>query len=166
MNRTTIITGGAGSGKSTEACRLAGLYGEDVQFVATCVALDDEMRAKVRRHQDERPAHWSTQERARDIAGALQQRHDASIVDCLTLLVSQMLVEGCGEKEILAEVGCIFESPTHPLFVVTNEVGSGIVPGDPLSRQFREIAGRANRLAALKADEVILMVSGIPVKIK
>ncbi|MGE4158299.1 MAG: bifunctional adenosylcobinamide kinase/adenosylcobinamide-phosphate guanylyltransferase [Planctomycetota bacterium] len=166
MTRTTLITGGAASGKSTEACRLAGLCGRDVQFVATCVARDDEMRAKVRRHQEERPSYWSTQERDRDVAGALKQRHDASIVDCLTLLVSQMLVEGCGEKEILTEVGSIFEKPSHPLFVVTNEVGLGIVPGDPLSRQFREIAGRANRLAAAQADEVILMVSGLPVRIK
>lgn len=166
MSRVTLITGGAASGKSRYACERAGACGPNVLFIATCAPRDDEMRAKVRRHRAERPASWRTEERARDVAGALSPPCDAAVVDCLTLLVSQLLVEGVAEPDILAEVARIFDPPPCPLFVVTNEVGWGIVPESPLGRRFRELAGRVNGLAARRADEVILMVSGLPVRIK
>lgn len=166
MSRITLITGGAASGKSRYACERAAACGPRVLFIATCVPRDDEMRAKVLRHRAERPPAWRTEERARDVAGALSSACDAAVVDCLTLLVSQLLVEGAAETDILAEVDGLFDRPPCPLFVVTNEVGWGIVPESPLARRFREVAGRANRLAARRADEVVLMVSGLPVRIK
>jgi adenosylcobinamide kinase/adenosylcobinamide-phosphate guanylyltransferase len=137
-----------------------------VLFIATCVPGDDEMRAKVRRHRAVRPDSWRTEERARGVAGALTPACDAAIVDCLTLLVSQLLVGGVSEQEILAEVALLFEPPPCPLFVVTNEVGWGIVPESALGRRFRDVAGMVNGLAARRADEVVLMVSGLPVRIK
>ena len=162
----TLITGGAGAGKSRYACERAALCGPKVLFVATCVPCDDEMRAKVERHRAERSRAWHTVERGRGVAEAIAPGYDAAVVDCLTLLVSQMLIEGAAESDVLAEVASIFEGPPCPLFVVTNEVGWGIVPGTPLGRSFRELAGRVNRVAAQQADEVVLMVAGIPVPIK
>jgi adenosylcobinamide kinase/adenosylcobinamide-phosphate guanylyltransferase len=105
-------------------------------------------------------------ERARDTAGALSPRCDAAVVDCLTLLVAQLLLGGAVEREILDEVSSLVDAPPCPLFVVTNEVGWGIVPETAQGRRFREVLGRANRLAAGRADEVVLMVSGLPVRIK
>lgn len=166
MSRITLITGGAASGKSRYACERAAAFGPNVLFIATCVPRDDEMRAKVRRHRAERPAAWRTEERTRDVARVLSPGYDAAVVDCLTLLVSQFLVEGFAEPDILAEVGSLFDPPPCPLFVVTNEVGWGIVPESELGRRFREVAGRVNGLAARRADEVVLMVSGLPVRIK
>jgi len=166
MKHLTLITGGAGSGKSRYACQQANQCGSKVLFVATCVPQDDEMRTKVARHRDERPRTWCTTETARNVAQALRPGFDTAIVDCLTLLVSQMLVEEAAESDILAEVGRLCESASYPIFVVTNEVGWGIVPENALARRFREIAGRANRLAAERADEVVLMVSGIPLTLK
>lgn len=166
MSRITLITGGAASGKSRYACERAAACGPNVLFIATCVPRDDEMRAKVRRHRAERPAAWRTEERARDVAGALSPGYDAAVVDCLTLLVAQLLVEGVPESDIQTEVGSLFDPPPCPLFVVTNEVGWGIVPESALGRRFREVAGRVNGLAARRADEVVLMVSGLPVRIK
>lgn len=166
MKHITLITGGAASGKSRYACERAAACGPNVLFIATCSPRDDEMTAKVRRHRAERPGSWRTEERTRDVAGALTPACDAAIVDCLTLLVSQLLVDGVSEHEILSEVALLFEPPPCPLFVVTNEVGWGIVPESSLGRRFREVAGRVNGLAARQADEVILMVSGLPVRIK
>jgi adenosylcobinamide kinase/adenosylcobinamide-phosphate guanylyltransferase len=166
MSHVTLVTGGAGSGKSRYACDRAAKLGPKVLFVATCEVRDDEMRAKVARHQAERPPSWKTVEATRDVAGSLLKGFDAAVVDCLTLLISQMLVAGAAESDILGEVGRLCESPPYPMFVVTNEVGWGIVPDNELARRFREIAGRANRLAASRADEVVLLVSGIPVPIK
>ncbi len=162
----TLITGGAGAGKSRYACERAARSGPKVLFVATCVPRDEEMRAKVERHRAERSRTWSTVERERGVAEAISPGFDAAVVDCLTLLVSQMLIEGVAESDILAEAATIFEAPPCPLFVVTNEVGWGIVPETPLGRRFRELAGRVNRVAAQQADEVVLMVAGIPVPIK
>ncbi len=164
--RRTLITGGAGAGKSRYACDRAARCGPKVLVVATCVPCDEEMRAKVERHRAARPAAWHTVERDRDVAAAITPDYDAAVVDCLTLLVSQMLEEEAAESDILAEVADIFDAPPCPLFVVTNEVGWGIVPENPLARRFRDLAGRVNRLAAERADEVILMVAGIPVPVR
>ncbi len=166
MSRLTLITGGVASGKSRYACDRASQCGRSVLFVATCEPRDEEMRAKVARHRAERPSHWKTVEAARNVADALSPGFDAAVIDCLTLLVSQLLVDDRPESDILAEVSRICESAPCPLFLVTNEVGWGIVPDNPLARRFREIAGRANRIAAARADEVVLMVAGVPLQIK
>jgi nicotinate-nucleotide--dimethylbenzimidazole phosphoribosyltransferase len=167
--RTTLITGGAASGKSTHALRLACAFGPNVLFVATCIPQDDEMRGKVARHQAERPATWHTVEASRRVCEVLQPGYDGAVIDCLTLLVSQMLVEGMCDEEVYGEVKSLCESArraSYPVVIVTNEVGCGIVPEHPLGRRFRELAGRCNQLAASLADEVVLLVCGVPVTVK
>lgn len=145
----TLITGGAASGKSRYA--IARAHG-NVLFIATCEPRDDEMRAKIRRHQSERPAHWRTLEAWRDIT--IPPGFDAVILDCVTLLVAQCMLAGIEPKIPDAD------------FIVTNEVGLGLVPDNPLGREFRETLGRVNQDLARRAREVVLMVSGIPVRIK
>jgi adenosylcobinamide kinase/adenosylcobinamide-phosphate guanylyltransferase len=163
----TLITGGASSGKSRYACRRASEAGERVLYVATCVARDDAMRAKVKRHQEERPASWQTCERARGVAAALGAGFDAAVVDCLTLLISQMLVDGRPEPEILAEIEALAATrPGYPVFIVTNEVGAGVIPANELARSFAVLQGRANQLVAARADAVVWMVSGQPLQVK
>ena len=166
MRYLVLVTGGVSSGKSRHALARAGAHGSKVLFVATCVPRDDEMRAKVERHRAERPSSWTTVEASRDVAKALRPGFDAAVVDCLTLLVSQMMVEGAPEADILGEVDRLCGAATGPLYVVTNEVGAGVVPESELGRRFREVAGRANQRVAARADEVILMVAGIPVTLR
>lgn len=166
VKSVTLITGGAGSGKSRYALERAAASGPNVLFVATCVPRDDEMRAKVARHRAERPSTWKTVEAVRRLADVFGPGYDAAIVDCLTLFVSQLMLEDAAESDILSEVARLCEAPRYPAFVVTNEVGCGVVPDNALARRFRELAGRANRVAAEIADRVVLMVSGIPVEIK
>lgn len=163
----TLITGGASSGKSRYACRRAAQSGARVLYVATCVAQDDAMRDKVKRHQAERPASWQTCERARSVAAALTPGYDAAVVDCLTLLISQMLVEERPEAEIFAEIEALAAvRPGYPVYVVTNEVGAGVIPANELARRFAVLQGRANQLVAERADAVVWMVSGLPVGVK
>jgi adenosylcobinamide kinase / adenosylcobinamide-phosphate guanylyltransferase len=163
----TLITGGASSGKSTYACRRAAQAGERVLYVATCIARDAAMCEKVERHRKERPASWSTCERARGVAGALTPGYDAAIVDCLTLLISQLLVDGASEAEITAEIEALAEArPGYPVYVVTNEVGSGVIPPNELARMFSVLQGRANQHVAAQAESVVLLVSGLPLALK
>ncbi|HUY87839.1 MAG TPA: bifunctional adenosylcobinamide kinase/adenosylcobinamide-phosphate guanylyltransferase [Pirellulales bacterium] len=167
--RMTLITGGAASGKSLRSLRLASAWGPKILFVATCVPRDDEMRAKVAAHQAQRPATWQTVEATRGLGEAFRDGFDGAVVDCLTLLVSQLLVEHAPDAEIYREVGDLCQAArraSYPVAVVTNEVGCGLVPEHPLGRRFRELAGRCNQLAASLADEVELVVSGIPLKVK
>ncbi len=104
MGRLTLVTGGAASGKSSHALRMAARWGERILFVATCVPRDAEMHAKVSRHQAERPHGWMTVEATRQLAEVFQPGFDGAVVDCLTLLTSQMLIEDTCDGDILAEV--------------------------------------------------------------
>lgn len=165
MGRLVLVTGGVKSGKSAYACRRAEALGDRVLFVATCDPDDRSMRERVARHRAERPAHWTTRESARGVAGALGPGHDAAVVDCLTLLVGQLLGRGAGEDDVLAEVAALADPPC-PTFVVTNEVGSGVHPVGELALRFVDVLGRANQLAAARADEVVLLVSGLPLALK
>jgi adenosylcobinamide kinase/adenosylcobinamide-phosphate guanylyltransferase len=167
--RTTLITGGAASGKSARALALASAWGPKILFVATCVPRDDEMRAKVARHQAERPATWHTVEATRHVGAAFIPGYDGAIVDCLTLLVAQLLVEDVRDAEIYEEVGSLCAAArraSYPVIFVTNEVGCGVVPEHVLGRRFRELAGRCNQLAAEMADEVEMVVCGIAMRVK
>jgi len=167
--RLTLITGGAASGKSTRALRLASGFGPRVLFVATCVPRDDEMRAKVARHQAERPPTWQTVEATHRLGDLFRDGYDGAVVDCLTLLVSQLLVDQVPDSAIYDEVGSLCEAASrapYPVVIVTNEVGSGVVPEHPLGRRFRDVAGRCNQLAASLAHEVELLVCGTPLKVK
>ena len=167
-----LITGGARSGKSRHAVRLAkeAARGARVAFVATCVVGDDELRERVRKHKEARPPEWLTLEEPEGPSRAIE-RADAEVVvvDCITFLVFNLLFAGKGDEEVLDEVGALADAASNvprAAFVVTNEVGCGIVPADALTRRFRDLSGRASQLLAERADEVVMMVSGLPLKLK
>jgi len=175
---TTLITGGARSGKSRLAQEIARKAGGAVLFVATAEAGDEEMKRRIEAHRRNRPAGWKTLEVTTDIGRAITAhtgRAQTVIIDCITLLVSNVFqryeradaatLEKAVETEINALVKCIDRSSAR-FIIVTNEVGLGIVPADEVSRLYRDLLGKANRMLAERADEVILMVAGIPMTVK
>jgi len=166
-DRLTLVTGGASSGKTSYACGRAERDGANVLYVATCVPRDEGMREKVRRHRESRPAHWRTREAARDVASALTPGFDAAIVDCVTLLISQMLIDDSEDGEILGEIESLAKARTdYPRYVVTNEVGCGVIPENALTRRFGVLQGRANQILAAHADQVVMTVCGLPLHVK
>jgi adenosylcobinamide kinase/adenosylcobinamide-phosphate guanylyltransferase len=167
-----LVTGGTRSGKSRYAVERASIWGSRVLYVATCQPADDEMRERVRRHQAERPSTWITLEPRCDVLPAIQEQvldADGILLDCLTLYISSLLMSGCGELEVIQQVDelCLaLRNVGRPAAIVTNEVGCGVVPETPLGRLFRDAAGRANQIAARHAQEVVLMVCGLPMVVK
>ncbi len=172
MGHLLLVTGGVRSGKSRYAVERARQWGPHVLFVATCQPEDDEMRERVRRHQAERPNTWTTVEQDHGLCTIIEAhapRCDGILVDCLTLYVARLLTSGDGEPEAAqqAEDLCLaLEAAPCPSAIVTDEVGWGVVPATPLGRLFRDAAGRANQVVARHAQEVVLMVCGLPVAIK
>ena len=180
MNRTlALILGGARSGKSSYAQKRA--YergGDDVLFVATAQALDDEMQTRIEAHRCDRPATWRTLEAPRHTGEAIARSESSAIVlvDCLTLLVSNAVLalpESASAVEAeavaLAEVDeliAAYRRGTASWIVISNEVGLGLVPETPLGRVYRDILGKAHQLIARHATRVYFIVAGIPVKIK
>jgi len=175
-----LVLGGARSGKSQFAQNLARELGGKVLFVATGEAKDEEMEQRITQHRRNRPSSWRTLEAPIRVAERIgQEAGDAEVIilDCLTLLISNLLVyEGDGEidyytaeEKMLTEVkqliDCISKLDAH-LIIVSNEVGSGLVPPNKLGRIYRDLLGRANQLLAENATEVYLLVAGIPLKIK
>jgi adenosylcobinamide kinase/adenosylcobinamide-phosphate guanylyltransferase len=172
MGQLLLVTGGTRSGKSRYAVERASAWGTRVLYVATCEPADDEMRDRVRRHQRERPSTWTTLESGVNILPAVREQGphtDGILLDCLTLYVSGLLMAGCAEGEVIQQVEELCSSLRQvgrPAAIVTNEVGSGVVPDTPLGRLFRDAAGRANQVAARQAQEVVLMVAGLPMMVK
>jgi adenosylcobinamide kinase/adenosylcobinamide-phosphate guanylyltransferase len=181
MPRLTFIIGGARGGKSDFAARLAAESRGKILFIATAQPLDEEMGRRIAAHKQRRLASWRTLELPREVGGHLlehPQDADVVILDCLTLLISNRLLDAAPdsdhpdenaarkvvEKEIEMLLQAIDASRSRWL-VVSNEVGQGIVPAYPLGRLFRDLLGWANVQLADKADEVIWMVAGIPVPI-
>ena len=174
MARVTLITGGSRSGKSTYALTLAQADPTLTRryFIATAAALDDEMRERIAHHRAARPLSFTTIEASLDLCGALASlagRADIAIIDCLTLWVSNLLGRNFSDEGVIAEVdrltGALAESP-FPAIVVTGEVGSGIVPDNPLARRFRDLLGWSNQRLARAADQLILMAAGYPLRLK
>jgi adenosylcobinamide kinase / adenosylcobinamide-phosphate guanylyltransferase len=167
-----LVLGGARAGKSTFALRLAReRAGEgSVTFIATAQALDEEMAARIARHREERPAHWTTIEEPYQLDDALIKASDADValVDCLTLFVSNWLLrsEDSKLKEVSESFLATVRSQTQTVICVSNEVGLGIVPETPLGRTFRDLLGRINQQFAEAADEVYLLVAGLPLRLK
>ncbi len=173
MGKITLITGGARSGKSQQALKLALPYRRKF-FLATGQALDDEMTARIEFHRTTRPPDFQTVEEPVQVAAALEkisQRADLVVVDCLTLWVSNLMQQHkTADGPILAAADKLAEAMQRAPFasiVVTDEVGSGIVPTDHAeSRRFRDLLGWTNQKVAAVADQVLLMVAGYPLNVK
>ncbi len=171
MGKITFILGGARSGKSTYALELAKKH-KDVAFIATCEGLDREMKERIKLHKKLRPSHWETFEEAKDVAlllASMDNKFDCIVIDCLTLLVSNLLLAKAGHKTIEAKIDRMLEhlrKKKAQAIIVSNEVGLGVVPANKLGRDFRDIAGKINQIVAKEADEVFFMASGLPCRIK
>lgn len=175
MGTITLITGGARSGKSAQALTLADSYRNQRRyFVATAEALDDEMAARITRHRLDRAADFTTIEEPVNLASAfagLSSRADLVVLDCLTLWVSNLMRVHAVESEQAylddadALAGAMLAAPFATI-VITDEVGSAIVPDNPIARRFRDLLGWTNQIFAKAAGEVILMVAGCPLRVK
>lgn len=158
-----LLLGGARSGKSAMAARIASESGAPVTFIATAVAGDDEMAERIRVHRESRPAAWRTVESPLDLVAAVRSAGlaDFVVIDCLTLWVSNLLGEGASPAEIEARADDVVVALRgRNCVVVTNEVGLGIVPVNDLARSFRDVLGSVNARFAESADRVVLMVAG------
>jgi adenosylcobinamide kinase / adenosylcobinamide-phosphate guanylyltransferase len=176
--KVIFVTGGSRSGKSDYAQKLAESLDGPRAYLATCPIIDEEMADRCRKHQEARAqADWDTIEEERDIAGILNadRTHKVILVDCLTLWVNNLIYEVELNGRVMTEedmrgkcrnllAAC--ETFAGTIIFVTNEVGMGVVPDSPLGRSFRDIAGRCNQLIAASADEVVFVVSGIPLHLK
>lgn len=164
----TFVLGGARSGKSMHAETLVTAYAGPWAYIATAQAYDDEMRRRIVEHCSRRGEGWETIEAPRDLAGALEQIPDGRpvLVDCLTLWLTNHML---GESDVAiqcARLAEILSRPRGPWVVVSNEVGLGIVPDNALARRFRDAAGRLNQQVAAASDTVVMMVAGLPMKVK
>jgi adenosylcobinamide kinase/adenosylcobinamide-phosphate guanylyltransferase len=166
-----LITGGARSGKSKYAEQRAAALGLRRVYIATAEAKDDEMARRIAAHRKRRGCAWTTVEEPVQLAETLlawRGRTDCALVDCLTLWLSNLLFRG-DENQVEEKVEALVRSLPQldfPVVFVTNEVGAGIVPDNPLARQFRDLAGWTNQRIAAAAKEVVLMVAGIPTAVK
>lgn len=179
-----LITGGARSGKSTLAESIAKETGENIVYIATAIPFDDGMKDRIKRHRESRPRDWQTIEKYDDFQDIIENQNfincDTVLLDCMTLMVSNLLLESgidfekCSyndidkiEKYIFNQINILLKVTREKKFiVVTNEVGMGLVPSYKLGSVFRDIAGRVNQHLAARSKEVYLTVSGIPIKIK
>jgi adenosylcobinamide kinase / adenosylcobinamide-phosphate guanylyltransferase len=180
MGKLTFILGGARSGKSSHAQKLAGDSGKAVTFIATAQALDDEMAARIKKHREDRPSSWTTLEISQGIPAYLKN-HPAStdiyLLDCITLLannafmqfidndlVNENQAKAALEKEI-DELLTYIHASHQEWIVISNEVGLGLVPPYQMGRVYRDLLGWANQRLAREAHEVLWMVAGIAVPI-
>jgi adenosylcobinamide kinase/adenosylcobinamide-phosphate guanylyltransferase len=171
-----LITGGARAGKSSYAQKLAAASGGRVLFVATGEAKDEDMRLRIEKHKKSRPANWDTLEAPCEVGKAIDERtgeYAVIVIDCITMLVSNVMLgagdETAAESEVIKEIDSLIntmQSKSSAFILVSNEVGLGIVPDNEMSRTYRDLLGRANQLLAQCADEVYLLIAGIPLKIK
>lgn len=170
--RLALVLGGARSGKSRYALELAGQFPPPRLYLATAEAGDEEMAARIAQHRQDRGPEWDTREAPLDLAGALVQgrgRYGVMLADCLTLWLSNWLLREPGAdvlERLLEELVAAASRGATPLILVSNEVGWGIVPDNPLAREFRDWAGRLHQLLAQAADLVVLLVAGLPLRLK
>lgn len=176
LQNLILITGGASSGKSAFAEKLAGEPGSLVTYLATMpnLADDPELAAKIDAHKSRRPSSWNTVESTTDVKGEVKKLPDGPgivILDCLSAFVTNLVIElEKNHDEVLEETRLVVDALSRrddwKFIFVTNEVGSGIVPENKLARSYRELLGRVNQLMAQRAAHVYLCACGIPVKIK
>lgn len=186
MGKIILVTGGARSGKSSFAEKRVAELGRKVLYVATAIPFDEEMKDRIKRHQKSRPSDWATWEGFRNIGNVIREKSpdlDGILVDCVTIMVTNIMLShdevdfeklsisemDLIEKDIAKEVDNLIEGAlqaTCDVVLVTNELGSGLVPENPMGRAFRDFAGRANQMIGRRADELWLAVCGVPMRIK
>jgi adenosylcobinamide kinase / adenosylcobinamide-phosphate guanylyltransferase len=176
--KLTLVLGGARSGKSDYAQRMVEGSGEAALFVATATAGDEEMKARIAAHKASRSDIWQTLEAPLQVGQAIEEAATTPwvLLDCVTLLASNVLFslqepvdERIYQQAMNEEVQAIlraYQAQTGQWVIVSNEVGLGLVPPSAISRYYRDALGRANQMLAAAADEVVLMVAGIPMKVK
>ena len=180
----TLVTGGSRSGKSVIAEEKAKEYGKrSVLYLATAIPVDDDMKERIRIHQERRDSAWGTYEGYRELGEVVKNTEKTTILlDCVTVLITNVLFEEERnfdelsarevedlEHEIMMELSDLVKAirdTNKNLVIVTNEVGMSVVPSYRLGRIFSDIAGKANQLLAKLADEVYLSISGIPMRLK
>ncbi len=178
MGELTLILGGVRSGKTAYAEEMARqLAGDDVLYVATAAAHDEEMQARIARHRAQRPPAWQTLEATHQVGATILARPAPRVIllDCLTVLVSNVLLpfedpfaqaaSAAVTEEVEGLLRCADQVDAHFL-VVSNEVGMGVVPPYPLGRAYRDLLGWANQAVARQAETVLLLVAGIPLTVK
>ena len=171
-NKIIFITGGARSGKSSYAEKLARSMAGKRAYLATAQALDEEMAAKIEKHRYDRDSAWDTYEEPLAVAELLRKlsdRYQVALLDCLTLWLSNVMAHTDGDGAVLLRSDELVKAVKNfagTCIIVSNEVGLGIVPDNPLARKFRDFAGMLNQMVARAADEAYFTVSGIPVRLK
>ncbi|MGM0538821.1 MAG: bifunctional adenosylcobinamide kinase/adenosylcobinamide-phosphate guanylyltransferase [Thermodesulfobacteriota bacterium] len=173
MPDIVLILGGCRSGKSRQALELAEQSGlANKIFLATCQAHDVEMQDRISRHQQERGEEWTTVEEPLDVPDVLKRESGAStliLLDCLTLWVSNLLMQDTDDTWVQAQFVRLDEAlqgSSGLVLVVSNEVGLGVVPDNPMARRFRDLVGWLNQQVAARANRVVWMVAGMPVQVK
>lgn len=170
-----FITGGARSGKSTYAEKLAECSGKKVTYLATAEALDEEMKDRIREHRRRRPAAWQTVEEPHHVASVLEKIGQSAgivLIDCLTLLISNLLFSEDGEQHadvVFAEINNLAQvarDSVADVIIVSNEVGLSVVPEYPQGRIYRDVTGWANQIMAKEADFAYFLVSGMALDLK
>ena len=169
MKKITFITGGARSGKSSFALEQASGIAGKKAYIATAEALDEEMRMRIEDHRKQRGKEWDTFEEPLMIAEVIKKigdQYDTLVLDCLTLWLSNIMHANLSiEAEIERLISSLLSHQTS-IFIVSNEVGMGIVPENEMARKFRDMTGMLNQKVAGAADEVYIIVAGIPLRIK
>lgn len=182
MGKLTLILGGARSGKSTHAEKLAARHGGRVAYIATAQALDEEMEARIAAHRLKRPDSWQTFEMPSGVGRALLEdppQAELILLDCLTLLIANRLLESAPDVDQPDEIAAMaqvqseiddlltaIQSSPAEWIVVSNEVGLGLVPPYPLGRIYRDLLGWANQSLACQAERVLFMIAGRPMKLE
>lgn len=165
--RSTLVLGGARSGKSRHAEILAAAHEGHKLYIATAEAGDDEMVARIAAHRSRRGSEWSTVEAPLALVEAVEGAAQPFVlVDCLTLWISNLLLGGHDIAPQVERLAKAVEERPGTVVVVSNEVGLGIVPDNPLARRFRDEAGLANQRLAQACDEVVLVTAGLPLVLK
>lgn len=185
MSKIIYVSGGARSGKSIFAENICKNLSDNVSYIATSEAFDEEMKDRVKKHKAQRPKSWDTYEAYKDLDKTILEvckKSDTALLDCLTVMVNNLIFHGNTdietasyeqidilENSISDEITKLLKaarSSNINLIIVSNEIGMGIVPENKLSRIYRDIIGRANQKCAAESDEAYFVVSGIALKIK
>jgi adenosylcobinamide kinase/adenosylcobinamide-phosphate guanylyltransferase len=183
LKKMILVLGGARSGKSRYAVEYARQFSGDVLFVATAIAGDHDMGRRIEKHKADRPAGWRTLEAAEHVGSQIEAHAAAAgliIIDCITLLVNNVFSgfdearfdavdERLLETAVMTEIDPLLESLKRvkaSVLIVSNEVGFGVVPETRMGRLYRDLLGKANQFIATRADEVYLLVAGIPLRVK